>query len=430
MKGSKKAMRISRTTFAAKARGLALLSLVLGAASLCGATNITYDVNLKIGAGGVTGYIVTDGTLGVLAEADIIGYNLLLSDPAASPHTTWNLSCCNFFGFDGSDLSATATQLLFNFSGTDIGFVNFADPSLDFELFFSTPRGSNEGAGETIAFETTSPKVGYNYQFTSLSGTQVIGSAHVPSPSVNSGGVVSASAFGQFTSAAPGSWIEIYGTSLAAVTQTWGSSNFNGVNGPTMLGGTSVSIGGLAAFVDYISPLQVNVQVPGGVSIGAQPLILTTAAGASPPLTVTVNATQPGLLAPSSFNIGGTQYVVAQFADGTYVLPPGAISGITSQRAQPGDTIVIYGIGFGSVTPNIPPGQLVEQLNTLAEPFTISFGGTQATTIAYDGLAPNYMGLYQFNVVVPTVAASDTVPLTFSVGGVSGTQTLAIAIGN
>jgi uncharacterized protein (TIGR03437 family) len=139
---------------------------------------------------------------------------------------------------------------------------------------------------------------------------------------------------------------------------------------------------------------------------------------------------QPGLLAPSNFNVGGTQYVVAQFADGTFVLPPGAISGITSQRAQPGDTIVIYGVGFGSVTPNIPPGQLVEQLNTLAEPFTISFGGTQATTIAYDGLAPNYMGLYQFNVVVPTVAASDTVPLTFSVGGVSGTQTLAIAIGN
>jgi uncharacterized protein (TIGR03437 family) len=239
-------------------------------------------------------------------------------------------------------------------------------------------------------------------QFTSQSGTQVIGSAHVPSPSVNSGGGVSASAFGKFTSVAPGSWIEIYGTSLAAGTQTWGSSNFNGVNGPTMLGGTSVSIGGLAAFVDYISPLRVNVQVPGGVKTGAQPLILTNAAGASPPLTVTVNATQPGLLAPSNFNIGGTQYVVAQFADGTYVLPPGAISGITSERAQPGDTIVIYGTGFGSVTPNIPPGQLVEQFNTLAGSFTISFGGTQATAIAYDGLAPNFMGIYQFNVVVPT----------------------------
>jgi uncharacterized protein (TIGR03437 family) len=165
------------------------------------------------------------------------------------------------------------------------------------------------------------------------------------------------------------------------------------------------------------------------VSTGAQSLVVTTAVAASAPFPVTVDATEPGLLAPSNFKIGGTPYVVAQFADGTYVLPPGAISGITSQRAQPGDTIVIYGIGFGPVTPNSPPGQLVGSLNTLADAFTISFGGTPAT-FAYDGLAPNYMGLYQFNVVVPNVAASDTVPLTFTLDGVSGTQTLSIAVGN
>jgi uncharacterized protein (TIGR03437 family) len=40
------------------------------------------------------------------------------------------------------------------------------------------------------------------------------------------------------------------------------------------------------------------------------------------------------------------------------------------------------------------------------------------------------MGLYQFNVVVPAVAASDTVPLTFTLNGVGGTQTLSIAIAN
>lgn len=248
-----------------------------------------------------------------------------------------------------------------------------------------------------------------------------------PAPSVQA--AVSASAFGEFPTFAPGSWIEIYGTNLAANTQTWGSSDFSGVIGPTTLGGTSVTIGGQEAFIDYISPLQVNVQVPGGVSTGAQPLVVTTAAGASAPFAVTVDATKPGLLAPSNFKIGGTQYVVAQFADGSYVLPPGAIPGLTSQRAQPGDTIVIYGIGFGSVTPSIPPGQLVEQLNTLAEPLTISFGG-MAATVAYDGLASSYMGLYQFNMVVPKVEASDTVPLTFTLGGISGTQTLSLAVGN
>jgi uncharacterized protein (TIGR03437 family) len=244
---------------------------------------------------------------------------------------------------------------------------------------------------------------------------------------------VSASAFGEFPTFAPGSWIEIYGTNLSGSTQTWTSADFSGVLGPTELGGTagtSVTIGGLPAYVDFISPLQVNVQVPGGVPTGEQQLVLTVGSNPSQPYTATVNATQPGLLAPPNFNIGGTQYVVAQFADGSYVLPPGAISGVTSHSAQPGDTIVIYGIGFGSVDPNIPPGQLVEESNTLAADFTVSFGGVQATSVAYDGLAPNYMGLYQFNVVVPNVAAGDAVPFTFTLGGVSGTQTLFIAIGN
>jgi uncharacterized protein (TIGR03437 family) len=122
--------------------------------------------------------------------------------------------------------------------------------------------------------------------------------------------------------------------------------------------------------------------------------------------------------------------VVAQFADGTYVLPAGAIPGLASRPAKPGDIIVIYGIGFGSVNPNIPPGQLVEQLNTLSDPFTISFGGVPATSVPYDGLTPNFMGLYQFDVQVPQVAASDAVPLTFTLGSNAGTQTLAIAIGN
>jgi hypothetical protein len=84
--------------------------IVLGAASLCSASSITYDVDLTVGAGSVTGDIVTDGAIGVLPQADIIGYNLLLSGPPAGTNT-FSLSCCNFFPFSGSDLSATATQL-------------------------------------------------------------------------------------------------------------------------------------------------------------------------------------------------------------------------------------------------------------------------------------------------------------------------------
>jgi uncharacterized protein (TIGR03437 family) len=50
--------------------------------------------------------------------------------------------------------------------------------------------------------------------------------------------------------------------------------------------------------------------------------------------------------------------------------------------------------------------------------------------VLYDGLAPNYTGLYQFNITVPNVTANGAVPLTFTVDGTNGTQTLSIAVQN
>jgi uncharacterized protein (TIGR03437 family) len=247
-------------------------------------------------------------------------------------------------------------------------------------------------------------------------------------PAINSGGVVSAAAFGSFTSIAPGSWIEIYGKNLAVDTTTW-DGLFSGVNAPTSVNRTSVSIGGQLAFIDYISPGQVNAQVPSNVLTGTQPIVVTTAAGASAAYNITVNATQPGLLAPANFLVGGKQYVVAQFTDGTYVLPPNTIAGVTSRQAKPGETIVIYGVGFGSVIPDIPAGQIVQQNNNLILPVQVSIGGTQAV-LGYSGLAQTSIGLYQFNVVVPSVANNDAAPITFTLGGASASQTLFTAIHN
>ncbi|HLK62561.1 MAG TPA: IPT/TIG domain-containing protein [Bryobacteraceae bacterium] len=249
-------------------------------------------------------------------------------------------------------------------------------------------------------------------------------------PSISAGGVVSASAFGQFKSIAPGSWIEIYGSNLAVDSRSWGGGDFNGVNAPTSLDGTKVTIGGQPAYVDYISPTQVNAQVPFSVGTGSQPVVVTNGNVASAAFTINVNAEEPGLLAPSSFAVNGTQFVAALFTDGvTYVLPPGSIAGLPSRRAQPGDTITLYGIGFGPVTPNIPAGQVVQQSNVLSVPLHVFFGTTEAV-VSYDGLAPSAVGLYQINVVVPNVASSDAVPLTFSLGGVSGTQILYTAVQN
>lgn len=242
-------------------------------------------------------------------------------------------------------------------------------------------------------------------------------------------GVISASAFGGFSALAPGSWMEIYGTNLAnELSQVWGSSDFKGNLAPTALAGTTVTIGGLPAYIDFVSPGQVNAQVPSGVPMGPQPVIVTTAGGSSLARTITVNPVEPGMLAPAVFKLPAGQYVAALFPDGvTFVLPP--IPGAPTARAKPGDTIIFYGVGFGPVTPDTPAGQIVMQSNRLPSTFQAFFGGTPAT-VTFSGLTGGYVGLYQFNVVVPNVAASDTVPFTYSLGGVSGQQNLIIAVRN
>ena len=239
--------------------------------------------------------------------------------------------------------------------------------------------------------------------------------------------VQSAGQYGAYSSIAPGSWIEIYGSNIAPSILDW-TNAFNGINAPTSLNATKVTIGGQSAFLDYVSPGQVNAQVPSNVGAGPQQLTVTNAAGTSAPYSITVNATQPGLLAPQVLDIGGVQYVGATFPDElTYVLPTGAVAGLASRPAHPGETIYLYGVGFGPVTPNIPAGQIVEQNNSLNSTMQVMFGQTPAT-LSYSGLAPNFIGLYLFKVVVPNVPTSNSAPLTFTLGGVSGTQTLYTAV--
>ncbi len=56
--------------------------------------------------------------------------------------------------------------------------------------------------------------------------------------------------------------------------------------------------------------------------------------------------------------------------------------------------------------------------------------GPPASSIGYEGLAPGHVGLYQLNVAAPSIAASDSVPLSFTLGGVSGTQKVFLSAGN
>ena len=317
--------------------------------------------------------------------------------------------------------------MIFNLSAGSFSFmltpsggspVNFYD--LRFSVFFDPATDSCTGVS-SCAVGTVGNSTGGT-----ISGP-VHGSFDV-TPIINS--VITASSYGGFNAIAPATWIEIYGFNLSTtLKRVWGGSDFNGVQAPTSLGGTTVTIGGKPAYVDYVSPEQVNAQVPSGIGTGPQPVVVTTFGGPSVATNVTVNAIEPGILAPSAFKVAAGQYVVALFPNGTtYVLPPGLTNAVPTARAKPGDTIILYGVGFGPVTPNIDAGQIVQQ-NATVSSFQAFFAGVPAQ-VQYAGLVQGFLGLYQFNVVVPNVAASDAVPLTFSINGNSGMQQLIVPIGN
>lgn len=180
-----------------------------------------------------------------------------------------------------------------------------------------------------------------------------------------------------------------------------------------------------------MSPTQVNAQVPDGIPIGSGvPLVLSNANGQSEAYVVQTNDLAPALLAPDSFSVNGKRYVVATFpasdANGVvYVGPTGAIPGVSMHPAVAGDVITLYGIGFGKVSPGAGAGVIATQATSVTNPVTLRLGQTSAA-ILYGGLAPGFVGLYQFNVQVPSVAARDW-PLTLETGGTTGSQTIYIA---
>jgi uncharacterized protein (TIGR03437 family) len=328
----------------------------------------------------------------------------------------------NQFVFQGNSSLNSSFSFALNLAETNgptITFYSFAN----FNFLYSTTTCTGVAAGScSEAQVAVTPGA-------TITG-QVTGTFD-PAPSITPLGANSAAAYGSYSAIAPGTWMEIFGVNLATNTRatTWANS-FTGNQAPSTLAGTTITIGGLPAFIDFVSPAQVNVLVPSGVPAGSQQIVVTTAGGTSTTYTTTVNPIEPGALAPLSFIVNGVQNVVALFSNTTtFVLPAGTIAGVPSAVAKPGQFITLYGIGFGPVTPNLTAGQLVQVSNALPASLEIKFGGV-AGTLQYAGLAPGYTGLYQFNVQVPNVAPGNSVPVVFSLAGVNIAQTnLVIAIG-
>jgi uncharacterized protein (TIGR03437 family) len=220
---------------------------------------------------------------------------------------------------------------------------------------------------------------------------------------------------------APGAWITIKGANLSTTTRSWTGSDFSGsTNLPTRLDGVSVTVNGKSAYVYFISPTQVNVLSPAETTQGSVPVQVTTAQGVSNVVSVDESALSPALF---TFSPQGGKYVAAVRADGVYIGPPNLISGLATVPAKPGDTVLLFGTGFGPTTPPSPIGQLINPA-PLANPVTVRIGGVAAITQFAGIVSP---GEYQFNVVVPNVPDGDN-PVSIEIGGSSSQSNAFLTI--
>ncbi|HUB83167.1 MAG TPA: IPT/TIG domain-containing protein [Bryobacteraceae bacterium] len=247
------------------------------------------------------------------------------------------------------------------------------------------------GNGYTVTYDATlaaNSALG-GKTFTLVNGGLLLpaGSVSVSAPAISANGVVNAASYG--AGIAPGSWVSIFGSNLASTIQQAGTANL--VNGslPPALAGVSVQIDGQAAFVDYVSPTQINVQAPADTNSGSVQVTVTNGNGTSSAVTATLQQ-----LAPAFFTSSG--YVAAVRVDGT------VITG--SVPANPGDVLELYGTGFGPTSPSVAPGLVFQGADATTNTVSVTIGGT-AATVSFAGLAS--VGLYQVNVVVPSVVSGD-----------------------
>jgi len=338
----------------------------------------------------------------------------------------------------GGDPNSATNQWFFNLADNSS---NLDNQNGGFTVFGRVSDAASLAVMDAIANEPTYDASGtfgsdftdlplVNYTGTFTSQNLVLISAIVVVPAIGANGVIAASDFGGASAAAVGSFIEIYGTNLAGTTRNWRLSDFNKGKAPTTVDGVTATVGGKPAYISFVSPGQVNVQVPSGVSTGGSAAVVVTYKNQS--TAAAALAIQPlagALLAPAKFKVNGKQYVAAYHVNGT-VITGGNIPGLPASPVVAGETVQFYGLGFGPVSSGAPiTGQLATGQTKLSTPVEFLFGDQKLPgTVLYQGLAPTFVGLYQFNVTIPATVPSGDVALHVSQGPTALPQTLYISV--
>ena len=256
-------------------------------------------------------------------------------------------------------------------------------------------------------------------------------------PTINPGGVLNNASYAQPPVLAPGTIVEVFGTSLTdGTTASTQSSTL-----PTTLAGARLLVNGVAAPLFSAAPGGINAQLPvelvGATSATIQvevtivpncpPLVACPqfiAIVTSPAITVFLAPFSPGIF---TWEMNGQgPGAILHNSDYSKVCPPGRSDCAPSAAAR-GEVVDIFMTGLGQVNGLWLDGLPNPQASPTATTPTVTIGGVQAR-VAASGLAQGYPGLYQVNVYVPQNAPTgNAVPVVLSIGGVtSNTVTIAV----
>ena len=216
---------------------------------------------------------------------------------------------------------------------------------------------------------------------------------------------------GDFTRpVAPGGLVSVFGSQLSPITLA-----SKDVPLSTVLADSCLTVNGIVVPMQFVSPTQINAQLPFQVS-GNADVVLRTPGGTSDALRITILPA-----APSVFRTG-TAGPLTGIA--TIVRSNNGDLVTVSNPVHMNDRLTIYLTGMGQTFPEVAAGMPApsDPLSSALLPAAVTLGGTPLF-VEFAGLSPGAVGVYQINATVPFkgVPAGFDIPLTISQGGQSTT---------
>jgi uncharacterized protein (TIGR03437 family) len=211
---------------------------------------------------------------------------------------------------------------------------------------------------------------------------------------------------------APGALASIFGSNLADSTQS--ATKFPL---PTSMAGATVYINATAVPLLYVSPTQINFQVPSSLAAGTASLYVSRDGGASALFYYTVAGSAPGIFQDT----------------GNHAVAQNLVNYSTNSASNPvasGGILVVYFSGQGAVNHPVADGIAApaSPVATATATATATIGGVSAT-VDFAGLSAGFAGLAQANILVPSLATGDY-PLVLNIGGYVSSSALVSVSGS